>query len=110
MWRGDAIKAKMNAAARKGIDSTTSECVITAKSDHPWQNRTGTAEGSIRMEPAEETMAGKIQGRWGSFDTDYFVFLELGTSFMQPMPSLRPAADEHYPTLPQRIKEAWEES
>ena len=105
-WRGPEITAKAVAAAKVGIDQTTAACVEHAKTNHPWQNVTGLAEGSIRMEPAQ--VEGKrVVGRWGSWSVVYFIFLELGTSKMPPYPALRPAADTEYPNLAGRIKGAF---
>lgn len=105
-WRGPELQARVEKAAKSGIDKVMSRCVNTAKQRHPWHNVTGTAEGSIRLEPAKSE-AGRVVGRWGSFDVDYFIFLETGTSRMHARPSLRPAADAHYHELAGLIKAAF---
>lgn len=77
-WKGRDVAARMAAAAQLGIDKTMSECVSTAKRDHPWVNRDGFEEGSIRMGAA--TLKGrKVTGRWGAY-ARYSLFLEIGTS------------------------------
>lgn len=107
-WRGREIAAKTAAAARTGIDKTTSEAVLHAKQNHEWQNVTGTLEGSIQMRGAEpEGPTGKMAGRWGSFTVNYALWLEIGTSRMPAMPYLQPAADAHYPSLRRHVREAF---
>lgn len=104
-WNGDEWKEKIKEAALKGIDQVLGQCVTEAKSDHPWSNITGTAEGSIQMREAEEVSEGSFHGEWGSYDVNYFIFLELGTEKMSPYPILRPTSDRLFPTLKDRIKE-----
>lgn len=104
-WEGDDLAKRVLEATRHGVDATTAACAQHAKSNHEWQNVSGIAEGSIRIEPAE--VAGSVvRGQWGSFDVNYFIFLELGTSVMNARPSLQPAAEAEYPKLPERIREA----
>lgn len=105
-WRGPEVLAKAKAAARHGIDETTSACVNHAKSNHPWQNQTGTLEGSLQMRPADD-QGSRIVGFWGSFDVDYAIYLEIGTSRAPAYPYLRPAADAEYGKLAGRIKAAF---
>lgn len=103
-WRGDEVRQRVEAAARLGIDDTMAACVLEAKNNHGWKNRTGTAERSIRAEPAR--MEGtRVVGRWGSFDVRYFIYLELGTRFITADHTLRRAADRHYPSLARRIQQ-----
>lgn len=94
-WRGNEMLRKIQEAERYGIDKTMADCVIAAKSNHPgWQNRTGTAEGSIRVvEFAHEDQAGLV-GTWGSVDVNYMIWLELNHGS-----ALRNAADANYPKL-----------
>lgn len=98
-FRKAAVKQNAINAAKAGIDQTMAEAVQSAKSNHPgWQNRTGTAEGSIQMRPAEVS-GNVVRGTWGSFDVKYFIHLEMIDS------TLRRAADNAYPKLQQRIRE-----
>lgn len=105
-WRGDDVTRRLVRAAKIGIDETLAACVVEAKSNHPYVNRTGTAEGSVRMVPAQQE-GRRIVGRWGSFIVRYFIFLEIGTTRTPGgFPSLRPAADKEYPKLRRRIRAA----
>lgn len=88
------------------INETTARAAIFAKRNHGWSNRTGTAEGSIRMEPAVKVGANRYRGRFGSFDVAYFIYLELGTRFMRADHTLRRAADAEFPRLPARLRGA----
>jgi hypothetical protein len=105
-WRGPAIAAKAAAAARYGIDKTTSESVVYAKQNHEWQNVTGTLEGSLQMRGAVPEGA-RMVGRWGSFSVLYALWLEIGTVNMPARPYLRPSADVNYPSLRRHIREGW---
>jgi len=129
-WYGDAIKKKVQAAQRKGINETMAACLREAKSRVPV--RTGLLQGSLRMTPA--TIRGnQIIGEWGSYQVNYARVVEFG---MRPhiilpvnkkalywkgaahpvkvvhhpgtkgKPYLRPAAEKEYPTLGRRIKRA----
>lgn len=104
VFRGDEIAKQIEEATKLAINQTLAACVLLAKTDHPWQNVTGTAEGSIQMREAEVLADGKIRGTWGSFGVLYFIFLELGTSRMAALPALRPAADKEYSGLAARIR------
>ena len=102
-WRGAQVRARLYRAAVAGVDDTTAATAIQAKGNHPgWQNRTGTAEGSIRSEPARQ-QGNRVRGRVGSFDVDYFIWLELKHGS-----ALRNAADLVFPTLPSRIRDHFE--
>jgi HK97 gp10 family phage protein len=105
VWHGELVEERIIAACKIAVDATTAECVNHAKTNHPWTNRTGTLEGSIMARPAEEEGLAVV-GEWGSFDVNYAIFLELGTSKMPPYPYLRPAADACYPHLAGRIAAA----
>lgn len=94
----DALVSRVAEATALAIDQTTAACVMQAKTNHPWQNQTGTLEGSIEMRPAE-TDGTMVRGTWGSFSVIYAIYLELkGWAY------LRPAADAEYPKLVDRIK------
>lgn len=107
-WHGDELIKKMDAAIIQGINQTMSECAVHAKQNHPWVNRTGTLEGSIRPVVAAHKEGDEFVGLWGSVDVAYALPLEIGTSKMPPYPYLRPAADAVYPKLPENIRRGLE--
>jgi hypothetical protein len=77
-----------------------SDCIIHAKSNHPgWQNRTGAAEGSVRVVKFAIDQGGEIYGHWGSTGLNYVIWLELKYGSF-----LRNAADNHYRKLTSLIK------
>ena len=101
---------KLEAATKLAIDQTTAAAVIDAKNSHPFQNVTGVAEGSIQMRPALRD-GDRISGQFGSWDTDYFLFLEIGTvNTGNGYPTLRPALDREAPNLAERIRKNLEKS
>jgi len=111
-WRGKQVKARIGDAARKGVDSTMSLAVIQAKSNHAWNNRTGTLEGSIKTSQPAAREGNTVRGLWGSTDVRYALIHELGGApGMAPGPAaiparpyLRPAADATYPMLARQIR------
>lgn len=105
-WRGQLLTQRVRRAQRRGVDATMADAVIHAKQNHPWENRTGTAEGSIQIAEPARDVPGGVRGVWGSLEVAYFKFLEQGTANMQAMPSLRPAADATYGKLADRIRRA----
>lgn len=114
-WRGDAVKSKVRRAEMLAVNRTMSECVIHAKGNHTWRNRTGTLEGSIRIANFAAPHARGVRGVWGSSDVVYALRMELGfqgsdalgRAINQPArPYLRPAADVVYPRLAGYIREA----
>jgi hypothetical protein len=136
-WRGDAVILRLRRACRFGVNKTMSQCVLVAKNEHPWRNRTGTAERSIRIAaPAMTSGDGHTVGIWGSVAVGYFAGLEQGNrphwitarrkkalafeasgkkvfarSVVHPgnkaMPVLVPTAQKIYPKLTANIGEGW---
>ena len=108
-WNGDNVRRRLEKAARLGINKTMSQCIAIAKASHPFQNRTGTAERSIRVVVKAITSAdGKTLGIWGSMGVGYFRFLEFGTRFMKSnFATLRPTAEKVYPLLQSNIRDGW---
>jgi hypothetical protein len=97
---------RIEAAIPRAIDDTTAAAAIYAKQNHPgWNNRTGTAEGSIRFEPARKLATGKYRGSFGSYDVNYFIYLELGARGRPGDRTLQRAADVEFPTLGRRLRE-----
>lgn len=107
-WNGEGVEKDVIAAAKLGIDRTAAACVEHAKNNHEWENRTGTAEGSIQIRPAR-VVGSLIMGQFGSYGVIYFFWLELGTIKMAAMPCLRPALDAEGPKLVQNIQDAYAE-
>lgn len=103
LWFGDRVRQRVMDAVTVGVNDTTAAAAIEAKSNHPgWQNRTGTAEGSIRQEAAQVD-GSIVRGRFGSFDVAYMIWLELKHGS-----ALRRAADVEFPALGDRIREAYQ--
>lgn len=101
MWKGAQLEAKVAAASKAAVDETMAQAIQVAKPATPVD--TGTAQGSIRMQPA--VIEGSLtRGRWGSFDVNYFIFLEIGTYKMPAFRPLRIGADAEYWKLAERIK------
>lgn len=122
-WNGDALKARMRAAQKYGVNKVMSECVKEAKISHPWQDRTFVLQGSIGIANYAVENAQGVSGTWGSQDAKYALIHELGGTIVPvkakalrfrlpngqwvfatkvtipPRPYLRPAADKLYPTL-----------
>lgn len=98
-WRGDDILEKVRSRVKAAIDDTTAETAIDAKRSHPFVNRTGRLEASLRSEPAKD-LGGKITGRVGSWDVGYAIYVELGP---HARPYLRPSAERTFPRLKDRI-------
>ena len=107
-WFGDDIKKRWMRACAMGINRTMAVCVAVAKDNHPWENRTGTAERSISI--AKASKAGPEPfGVWGSLQVAYFLALEFGTQLRRAYPTLRPTAAQVYPMLPNLTRNAYRE-
>lgn len=102
-WNGNRIKARVEAAAKEGINATMAQSVIYAKQNHNgWITRTGAAEGSINIYQYANTQAsGVVSGLWGSAQVHYFIWLELRYF------TLRRSADVNYPNLGRFIQAAF---
>lgn len=105
-WRGREVFNKVELAAARGIDRVMADSVVEAKDNHPFINRTGQLEGSIRIvDAALEAKTNVIVGRWGVVDVLYARFVELGSDRAKEFPFLRPAADNNYPNLAKFIRQ-----
>ena len=100
-WNGDVIFRKTVEAARTAMDDTMARCVVEAKIRVP--TLTTTLQGSIEMRPTRRE-GELLVGLWGSFQVNYAIYVEVGTSRMSAQPYMRPAADHEYPLLPGRIR------
>ena len=131
-WYGKAVTEKMEAAQIAGVNETMGECVVEAKRNHPWQNRTATLERQIGIATYGRAAGGGVRGTWGVLDLNYARILEEGGTItpkkgkylkipqpdgsyrqvtsvtIPPYPYLRPAADRHYGDLAKRIRQAFE--
>ena len=107
-WKGKEVEDRLVKALIGGVDETMSCASIHAKNHHPWSNRTGILEGSIRPIVQAHEQGGNVVGIWGSVDVKYAVYLELGTVKMRAFPYLRPAADVEYANLKERIRKRFE--
>ncbi|MBN9333863.1 phage morphogenesis protein [Devosia sp.] len=131
-WYGKAITAKMEKAQVEGVNKTMAACVIHAKQNHPWQNRTGLLEGAIDIASYAASHDQGVKGTWGVRDMAQARILEEGGT-IRPVrakalaipqadgsvrfassvtipahPYLRPAADHEYVRLGERIRKAFE--
>lgn len=105
-WQGNKIKQIVFEACRLGIDETTAAAVTPAK--ERVRVRTRLLQGSIQSRPAKRD-GNRIVGSFGSYDVNYALWQEIGTSKMSGQPYLRPAADQEFPKLSERIKRHYEE-
>ncbi len=103
-WFGDKVKRKARRAAKDAINETMAEAVRHAKRkrNHPgWKNRTGTAEGSIRIIEFAHREGSRTVGLWGSIGVDYMIWLELKHGS-----ALRSAGDATYSNFKDRLRAA----
>ena len=131
-WYGKAVTEKMEAAQIAGVNETMGECVVEAKRNHPWQNRSSFLEGAIDIAGYAARHANGVKGVWGVRDMVQARILEEGGTItpkkgkylkipqpdgsyrqvtsvtVPPYPYLRPAADRHYGDLAKRIRQAFE--
>jgi len=132
VWKGKAVTERMRAAQIAGVNGTMGACVVDAKSNHAWQNRTGVLEGGIDVVSYARSDGVGVEGTWGVRDVRYALIHELGgwvhaqaakalafqvpdgswrfvkAVFIPARPYLRPAADRHYPELAARIRKAFD--
>lgn len=131
-WTGPAVTAKLRAAQVEGVNRTMAACVAHAKANHIWRNQTGVLEGGIDIVDYAAAEGDGVRGTWGVRDVRYALIHELGgvirpirakalavplpgggVAFVQSVkiparPYLRPAADVHYPRLPDAIRRAYQ--
>lgn len=131
-WTGPAVTEKLRAAQIEGVNRTMAACVAHAKANHAWRNQTGVLEGGIDIVEYAAAEGDGVRGVWGVRDVRYALIHELGgvirpirakalavplpgggVAFVQSVkiparPYLRPAADVHYPRLPDAIRKAYQ--
>ena len=101
-WNGDKVKKTFKDACHTGINKVMADCVGYSKANHSgWQNRTGLAEGSIKIQAFAQERGGSIIGIWGSADVGYMIWLEYKHGS-----SLRRSADINYRKLDEYLKKA----
>ena len=101
-FRGDELKRKYRRSCEVGINKVMADCVGHSKANHPgWKNRTGLAEGSIKIQRFASELGGAITGLWGSAQVHYMIWLELKHGS-----ALRRSADVNYKNLHKYIKQA----
>ncbi len=97
-WRGAQVSAAVKRATAAGINDVLAQSVAQAKGNHPgWSNRTGNAEGSIRV--VDVANGAHLVGVWGSIGVVYMRRLEF-----EHGAALRTAADATYPNLSAAIR------
>jgi hypothetical protein len=102
-WKGPNVQRDLDRAIEGAMNDTTAAAAIQAKRNHSgWRNVTGTAEGSIRGQPARKSGRG-WSALFGSFDVDYFIWLEIGARGRAGDRTLRRAADVEFPKLAGRV-------
>ena len=89
-WNGDNVKRKMIRASLIGINRTMAQAVSHAKKNHPFTNRTSTAEKAIRITTAARAFGGTDAiGFWGFANLLYGKYLEGGTKGTRSRTSIR---------------------
>jgi hypothetical protein len=130
-WNGKAVTARMREAQIDGVNQTMAACVVHAKKNHTWNNRTAVLEGGIDIADYAGPVSGGVRGTWGVRDVVYARIHELGGTIkpktakalrfqlddgtfavvkqvtIPARPYLRPAADEEYPKLADRIRRSY---
>lgn len=83
-WTGKAVTEKLRQAQIAGVNRTMGACVVHAKENHPWQNRTAVLEGSIDVVDYAAPEGEGVKGTWGSRDVEYALAQELGATIQHP--------------------------
>ncbi|MFZ5747899.1 MAG: phage morphogenesis protein [Pseudomonadota bacterium] len=132
VWKGAAVTERMRKAQIVGVNDTMSACVVTSKRNHDWRYRNGALEGGIGIAVPAAPDGHGVRGTWGVQDVNYARIHELGGTITPktakalaiPLPDggvafaasvtiparpyLRPSADTNYPSLPDRIRKAYD--
>ncbi|WEK00597.1 MAG: hypothetical protein P0Y59_02580 [Candidatus Sphingomonas phytovorans] len=83
-WTGDAVKERLRKAQIRGVNATMGACVVEAKSNHPWQNRTTVLEGGIDVVDYAVPVEAGVTGTWGVRDVVYALMIEVGGTIQHP--------------------------
>jgi len=86
---------KVPGTGQKGVRGSGTYYTASAPGESP-ARRLGDFARSIRVMP--RIGAGRVQARVGS-PLEWGIYLEYGTRYMQPRPSLRPALDRARPEI-----------
>lgn len=97
----DRLRRKVRDATVDGVDDTLAECAGEVKDNT--KIRTSVLQGSMRFEPAKR-QGNKVSGRWGSFDVNYALWVEIGSQGRPGGYMLTRTADAVYPKLAGNIK------
>ena len=100
-WFGADRLKDMERATRQALEEVAGDAVDEAK--RRVRVRTGTLQGSLMFQPVF-ARGRQLVIQWGSFDVNYALWQEIGTSQMSAQPYLRPGADKAYPKLGKRIR------
>lgn len=98
----DQVDRRIEAALIRASNKANGKAVALAKPRTPV--RTGTAQGSITFKPAE-AQGSKIVSEFGSYNVDYFIWLEIGTRRRAALHILATSANEAYADLEATIRE-----
>lgn len=116
-WNGDALIARVEQAARDGVNDTVDAARDDAEATHPWKDdprpRRLRKDGPL-VDPklelqirSEHAAAGEANptARFGYTRRKgfYGLFHEESTTHEHEFPTIRPAADRQFPTLSERI-------
>lgn len=101
-WKGAAVLAAYDVAARKGVDETMSECVLAAQVAAP--RRTGAMANNIKIVARAKVRGKTVSGFWGNDTQDYTIWVEIGARGRPGRYFLRRARDQEYPKLAERIR------
>jgi hypothetical protein len=86
-----------------GVNRTMAQAVGFAKTNHDWQNQTGTLERGHRIISAAADRGSAVSGLWGVANVLYAKYLEARKKYAW----LMPAAREIHPRLKGNIKAAY---
>lgn len=115
-WHGDELLERLQRDAANAINAVTKAAAEDARTSHPWRNRTGNLETRIKSRkarPVGSKVTGAFgfayaRGRAGVRDGFYGLFHEEPTTHEFIRPTLRPAADRHFPALAAEIRKRFQ--
>ena len=98
----DILKDTVVTAQATGMAQVSKDVADYAKSNHPFQNRTGNLEASIQPEPVE--LEGNIITGVVRAGMEYSVWVEHGSSRSAPYPFMEPAKEANKQNLIDTMK------